>query len=177
MRNPLQEQLLKAGLVKKHQVAEAAREQARKRHGKTPAATGPDQVDARRLQAERAERDRQLSAERNAQLRARERQAQIRQIIETQQVAHEGEIAYRFVDGGAIRNVLVNEGLRTQLARGTLVIVRHDDGYALLPRTAADMIVERGGELVVDHARSTSDASDSDDEYYSRFKVPDDLVW
>ena len=35
--NPLQEQLLKAGLVKKSKVAEAAREQQKARHGKGPA--------------------------------------------------------------------------------------------------------------------------------------------
>ena len=33
MRNPLQEQLLKAGLVKKNQVAQAVREQAKKHKG------------------------------------------------------------------------------------------------------------------------------------------------
>jgi hypothetical protein len=36
--NPLQEQLLKAGLVKKSKVAEVAREQNRARHAKGPAA-------------------------------------------------------------------------------------------------------------------------------------------
>jgi hypothetical protein len=34
--NPLQEQLLKAGLVKKGKVAEAVREQVKARHGKAP---------------------------------------------------------------------------------------------------------------------------------------------
>ena len=34
--NPLQEQLLKAGLVKKSKVAEVAREQNKPRHAKTP---------------------------------------------------------------------------------------------------------------------------------------------
>ena len=34
---PLQEQLLKAGLVKKSKVAQAAREQLKARHGKGPA--------------------------------------------------------------------------------------------------------------------------------------------
>ena len=37
MRNPLQEQLLKAGLVKKGMLAEVAREQTRARLGKQPA--------------------------------------------------------------------------------------------------------------------------------------------
>ncbi|MEB1621423.1 DUF2058 family protein, partial [Xanthomonas campestris pv. campestris] len=53
MRNPLQEQLLKAGLVKKAQVDKVAREQNKQRHAKgaPAAAADPDKVDAARLQA------------------------------------------------------------------------------------------------------------------------------
>lgn len=178
MRTPLQEQLLKAGLVKKHKVAEAVRDQTRQRHAKTPVAPGAEQVDTQRLQAERAERDRALSAERNAQARANELRAQIRQIIESHKVRREGEIAYGFSDDGKIRNVLVNEALRAQLARGALVIVRHDQGYELLPRAASDMVVERGGTIVLDHGRAApGNDPDGDDEYYGQFVVPDDLTW
>lgn len=177
MRTPLQDQLLKAGLVKKHKVAEAVRDQARQRQGKAPAAPA-EQVDTQRLQAERAERDRALSAERNAQARANELRAQVRQIVETHKVRREGEIAYAFSDDGKIRNVLVNETLRAQLAKGALVIVRHDQGYELLPRAAADMVYERDGAIVLDHGR-TAPGSDPgvDDEYYRQFVVPDDLTW
>ena len=72
MRTPLQEKLLKAGLVKKHNVDAAVREQAKQRQGKAPATPNPEQVNAQKLQAERAERDRALAAERNAQARAKE---------------------------------------------------------------------------------------------------------
>lgn len=178
MRTPLQEQLLKAGLVKKHKVAEAVREQARQLHSKAPAVPSAAKVDTQRLQAERAERDRALSAERNAQARANELRAQVRQIVETHKVRREGEIPYGFSDDGKIRNVLVNETLRAQLARGVLVIVRHDQGYELLPRAAADMVYERGGAIVLDHGRTEADSDQGeDDEYYKRFAVPDDLIW
>jgi uncharacterized protein YaiL (DUF2058 family) len=178
MRTPLQEQLLKAGLVKKHKVAEAVREQARQRHGKAPAPNDAEAVDTQRLQAERVERDRALSAERNAQARANELRAQVRQIVETHKVKREGEIAYGFTDDGKIRNVLVNELLRTQLSKGALVIVRHGQGYELIPRAAADMVYERGGAVVLDHGRvEASGASGEDDEYYRKFEVPDDLIW
>jgi len=180
MRNPLQEQLLKAGLVKKSKAAEIVREQNKARHAKAPPATDPDQVDARRLQAERAERDRALAAERNAQAKIAEQRAQIRQIVDAHKVPRDGEIAYAFVDGDKVRRILVNEALRTQLAKGVLVIVRYHDGYELLPRAAADKVRERdAGFIVVDHSQSkpAAPAADSDDEYYSRFKVPDDLIW
>src|SRR6185312_12943185 len=113
MRNPLQEQLLlKAGLVNKTRAAQVVREQAKNHKGKTPAPPSAEQVEAKRLQAEKAERDRALAAERNAQVRANEAHAQVRQIVEAHKVKREGEIAYRFTDGDAIKDVLVNEALR-----------------------------------------------------------------
>lgn len=188
MRNPLQEQLLKAGLVNKAKAAQVVREQSRQRHGKAPPPAG-EQVDAQRLQSERAERDRQLSAERNAQARAHEQRAQIRQIVEAHKVKREGEIAYRFSDGDSIRSVLVNASLRAQLASGTLVIVRHEQGYELLPRVAADKVRDRdAGMIVLDHApvdhapmdqaeAAASGSAAEADDYYRQFPVPDDLVW
>ena len=179
MRNPLQEQLLKAGLVNKTRAAQVVREQAKNHKGKTPAPPSAEQVEAKRLQAEKAERDRALAAERNAQVRANEAHAQVRQIVEAHKVKREGEIAYRFTDGDKIRDVLVNEALRAQLASGTLVIVRHNQGYELLPRVAADKVYERDAAMIVlDHGRGeTGSGNGVDDEYYKQFQVPDDLIW
>lgn len=178
MRNPLQEQLLKAGLVNKAKAAQVVREQAKKHKGKAPVAASPEQIDAQRLQAEKAERDRAIAAERNAQLRLNEARAQARQIIEVHKVKREGEIAYRFTDGDKIRDVLVNEALRAQLAAGVLVIVRNGESYELLPRVAADKVRERDAAMIVlDHGHTESSNNDADDEYYKQFEVPDDLIW
>lgn len=179
MRNPLQEQLLKAGLINKSKAAQVVREQAKKRKGKAPVAPTAEQVDAQRLQAEKAERDRAIAAERNAQARAAEARAQIRQIVEAHKVKREGEIAYRFTDGEAIKDILVSTALRAQLAAGTLVIVRHDQSYELLPRVAADKVYERDGTVIVlDHGQADANTdNDADDEYYKQFEVPDDLIW
>jgi uncharacterized protein YaiL (DUF2058 family) len=179
MRNPLQDQLLKAGLVKKSKVAQVAREQAKQREGKAPAAPSEEQVNAQRLLAERAERDRALAAERNAQVRVSEQRAQARQIIETHKIKREGELDYRFTDGDKIKSVLVSEALRSQLASGLLVIARHDRGYELLSRAAAEKVHARDPSLIVlDHARGeASSGSNVDDEYYKQFEVPDDLIW
>jgi|SRR5690242_4036501 len=177
MRNPLQDQLLKAGLVNKAKVNQVAREQAKQRQGKAPVAPPPEQVEAQRLQAERAERDRAIAAERNAQARAAEQRAQARQIIEAHKVERSGDIPYRFADGPRIASVLVDLRLRAQLASGALVIVRHGEGYELIPRAAADRIHERdAGLIVLDHSLPPPAASD-DDDAYRQFPVPDDLIW
>ncbi|MBK8069687.1 MAG: DUF2058 domain-containing protein [Rhodanobacteraceae bacterium] len=180
MRNLLQDQLLKAGLVKKQQVDATVRAQTRQRDGKAPATPPAEKIDAQKLAAEKAERDRALAAERNAQLRARELEAQVRQLIEHHKIKTSGEIPYRFVDGGKIRSLLVDEKIRAQLAKGTLVIARDGDSYALLPRASAEAVASRGGVIALDHGRpepQTTPANSTDDDYYAKFKVPDDLIW
>ena len=180
--NPLQEQLLKAGLVKKSKVAEVAREQHKARHAK--AASGPSeiQLEAERARADKVERDRALEAERKAQARAAEMRAQARQIIEDRKEPRNGDSEYRFVVDGSIRTLLINETLRRKLASGALVIARIDDRFELLPRTAADKVRERDAALIVlDHGQGTdaepAATTTEDDAYYAQFKVPDDLMW
>ena len=178
--NPLQEQLLKAGLVKKSKLAEVAREQNKARHGKGPAAPNDIQRDAERARAEKAERDRAIEAERKAQARSAELRAQARQIIEDRKVPRTGEVEYRFTAHGAIRTVLVNDDLRRKLSSGALVIVQLDDRYELLPRVAANKVRERdAGMIVLDHGQDTDTgaATSEDDAYYAQFQVPDDLMW
>lgn len=186
--NPLQDQLLKAGLVSKRKAAQAAREQTSKRKkakGKGPAAPSAEQLEAQRRREEQTARDRALADERNAQRLRNEARAQARQIIETHKLErdgdHDDDTAYRFTDGRKIRDIRINEALRTQLANGTLVIVRHGDRYELLPRPAADKVRERDPDMIVlDHRRTPTDSdadANADDEYYKQFEVPDDLIW
>lgn len=184
MRNPLQDQLLKAGLAKKSKLAQVVREQNKQRHAKGAPSADAGKVDAGQLQAERAERDRVLAAERNAQARVRETHAQVRQIIDTHQLPRAGEIEYAFDDAGSIKRILVDTAQRALLAKGALAIARHDGGYALLPRAAADKVLEREPTtIVLDHGRSAgADAAPqgdagAGDTFYDRFQVPDDLVW
>ena len=180
--NPLQEQLLKAGLVKKSKVAEVAREQNKARHGKGPATPSEIQLEAERARAEKVERDRALAAESKAQARIAELRAQARQIIQDRKVQRSGESEYRFSVDGAIRTLLVNQDLRNKLSSGLLVIVRVDDRFELLPRAAAEKVRERDASMIVlDHGQSAgaepaADTSE-DDAYYAQFKVPDDLIW
>lgn len=179
--NPLQEQLLKAGLVKKSKVSQVAREQLNARLGKAaPTAAGIER-EAQRAREQKVERDRALEAERKAAARQRELQAQARQIIRDKRVPRSGESEYRFTADGAIRTLLVNEDLRRKLADGVLVIANGGEGYELLPRIAAEQVRERDASMIVlDHGRSGDEApaqSSEDDAYYAQFKVPDDLIW
>lgn len=177
MRNPLQEQLLKAGLAKKSKIDQIAREQAKQRHSKAAPTANSDHAEVERLRVEKIERDRALAAERNAQARLLEQRAQVRQIVEQTRLPIEGEIDYRFECDGAIRSLRVTEPVRRQLSKGTLAIARFDAAYAIIPRATVEKIVARDASMiVVDHSRKPA-SSDADDDFYSQFKVPDDLIW
>ena len=179
--NPLQEQLLKAGLARKSKVAEVARQQTKARQGKAPPTAAEIQREAERARIEKAERDRALEAERRQKARQGELEAQARQIIQDKKVPRSGESEYRFTADGAIRTLLVNDELRKKLSSGALVIARLGDRYELLPRGAGDKVRERVPDwIVLDHGQPGEAApadSSEDDEYYAQFKVPDDLVW
>ncbi|KAB7766447.1 MULTISPECIES: DUF2058 domain-containing protein [Xanthomonas] len=177
MRNPLQEQLLKAGLVKKSQVAQVAREQAKARQGKTPPPPSAEQLESERLRQERVERDRALSAERNAQARVQEQRAQARQLVESHKLKADGEIDYHFTDAGKIQRLRVDATLRAQLIAGSVAIARLDAGYVPVPRAVVEKIVARDPATIVFDALAATPASGEDDPYYSQFKVPDDLIW
>ena len=178
MRNPLQEQLLKAGLAKKSKLDQVARDQAKQRHAKSAPVANAEQAEAERVRLEKVERDRALSAERNAQAKAQELRAQVRQIVEQNRLKPEGEIDYRFTHGGVIRSLLVTDAVRRQLANGSLAIACHDGGYAIVPRAAAEKIEARDPAMIaLDHGRSAPVTPEDDDDHYSQFKVPDDLVW
>lgn len=178
--NPLQEQLLKAGLVKKSKVSQVAREQLNARIGKAAPTAADIEREAQRAREEKVARDRALEAGRKAAARQRELQAQARQIIRDKRVPRSGDSEYRFTADGAIRTLLVNEDLRRKLADGALVIASGGDGYELLPRVAAEQVRERDASMIVlDHGQA-GDApaqTSEDDAYYAQFKVPDDLIW
>lgn len=161
MRNPLQDQLLKAGLAKKGKLAQVVREQNKQRHAKGAQPADADKVNTAQLHAERVERDRQLATERNLQARQRELQAQVRQIIDVHKLPTAGEIAYAFDDGGSIKRIYIDAAQRTLLAKGALVIARHGDGYVVLLRVAADKVIERDpASIVLDHrSRDADDAA------------------
>ena len=115
-------------------------------------------------------RRKQEKAERKARF------AQIKQLVEQNQVARvESDDFYNFVDGGKIKRVPVNPELRQRLISGELAIVRNEGRYAFVPAaTAAD--IRARVERAVSHHNVASAAPDSDDPY-NDFVVPDDLVW
>lgn len=171
-KNPLQAQLLKAGLVKQQDIKTVNKQQQK---------SGDDGSEAARLareaQAGKQARDRALAEAAKEAQRQKEIAAQVRQIILHARVARTGgEVAYHFTDGKSVKKLNVTQTLADQLSWGQLAIVRFEEHYELVPSRAADKLRERDAAVVV--AQHVPDAAvNAEDDPYADYKIPDDLMW
>ncbi|MBY5994128.1 DUF2058 domain-containing protein [Ferrimonas balearica] len=172
----LQDQLLKAGLVSKHDAKKAnkAKHRALKSGKKV---VNEAKADAAQKRAEQAERDRQLNAERKAEAEQKALQAQIRQLITVNsQPRAGGEVAYNFSDNGKITKILVTPALQQGLVNGQLAIARLDDQYHLVAAAVAEKVAQRDDKAIVMLNDKPENQPDEDDPY-AEFQIPDDLMW
>jgi len=150
MGNPLQEQLLKAGLANKKQAKKAEHE---KRIGRQQnKGDAPAQVDSKVREEKAAQelRNRELNRQRLEEARLREEKAQVKQLIETNRLARDerGE-PYYFVEQNKIKRIFVSEEMTDQLSRGQLAIVKFCASYEVVPARAARQIACRDPEAVL----------------------------
>ncbi len=150
MGNPLQDQLLKAGLATKKQAKKAEHEKflSRKQNkGNAPVVSGSK---ARDEQAAQEERNRELNRLHLEEARQREQKAQVKQLIETNRLAKDerGE-PYHFVVDNKIKRIFVSEEMIDQLSRGQLAIVKLGSGYEVVPAKVAHQIASRDSEAVL----------------------------
>lgn len=172
--NPLQAQLLKAGLVKPDQLrkAEQHKRDAARRGEKPPA------VNHAQVAQHKADADRERNRKRDEQLARKALAAEIRQIVEAHRLDRRGaESAYQFLDGSKIRKLPLHEAQRQQVMKGALAIVRFGGGFELVPPAIADKIALRDAGRVVNLDQNAPEAADPASDPYADFPVPDDLMW
>lgn len=178
----LQEQLLKAGLVKEKQLKKSnseKRKQVRAQQHSKAGVIDEAKDAARQALAEKAERDRALAREQNKAAELKAVAAQIRQIITmNRQPKNNGDIAYNFVDDKKIKTLHVDKATLEHLSNGRLAIVTLEGRYEIVPQAAALKIQLRDPAVVIvcNEQQKAADGSVEDDPY-ANFKVPDDLMW
>ncbi|WP_075185922.1 DUF2058 domain-containing protein [Teredinibacter haidensis] len=175
----LQDQLLKAGLVNEKKAKQAKKDKAKK--NKVERKSSQPTVDetkerAKQAMAEKAERDRQLNAERDAEALRKAILAQIRQLITLNIIRREGDIAYNFTDGKQIKKIYISDKLQNQLARGQIAIVKRDERYELVPAAVADKISQRDDSFIISLAEKSAEVTEEGDPY-ANYEIPDDLMW
>jgi len=179
MANALRDQLLKAGLVNEKQLKQAAKEknkEIRRQHGQglEPQESAAEQ--ARRLAADKTERDRQLNLQRREEAERKAQAAQLKQLVEANRLhLGDGDIAYHFSDGGSVKRLYVSGRMRDQLAAGRLVVVRCGGQYSVVAVDTGQRIRERHPDAIVVWNEPT--AALRGDDPYAGYEVPDDLIW
>jgi hypothetical protein len=150
MGNPLQEQLLKAGLASKKQAKKAEHEKriSRKQNQGNSSDVGGNKV--REEQAAQDLRNRKLNLQRAEETRLREQKAQVKQLIETNRLPQDGRgEPYHFVEQNKIKRIFVSEEMTDQLSRGQLAIVKLGTSYEVVPAKVARQIASRDKEAVI----------------------------
>jgi hypothetical protein len=193
MAGSLKDQLVKAGLVSADRARKVERQaraekQARRNTRSPPGASAAEasvaaeaRERARELQREKAERDRALARAANDKAAAKALRAEIKQIIlqndQRSKTMSDDDVAYNFLHGKRVKRIYVPEAQRDQISNGSLVIVNNDGNYHLLPKAAAEKVRTRDPKRIIVAHDGAASEPDSEDEYYARFRVPDDLDW
>ncbi|HTY92826.1 MAG TPA: DUF2058 domain-containing protein [Steroidobacteraceae bacterium] len=180
----LREQLLQAGLVSEQQVRNVERQEQRKHyqgHKQQPRAQRngptPQEIAAQRQAEAKAARDQALNRKQQEKAQRKALYAQIRELVTQNRIARpDVEETYNFIDGGKVRRIRADAALRERIARGEVMLVRCEGRYELVPPAIADRIRERDARAVVAPAPAAS-SSETVDEAYKDFVVPDDLMW
>ena len=180
MANALQDQMLKTGLVKAHQIKKATKEKRQAQRDNAPDAVAEQ---ARLAQQQKIESDRNRNRAQEAERERKAQAAQIRQLIETQRLARSsGDSTLQFVDAGKVKKITLHKAQRTQVIGGVVAVVRFDQGYELVPAATAEKIARRDpGCIAVFNAAivNTQPAPPENPETdpYADYPIPDDLMW
>ncbi len=181
----LQEQLLKSGLVGAGQAkavkSEKHKQAKQQQHNK--ALVVDDLKDqAQKVRLEQAEKDRELNQRRKQEEERKQLEAQAKQLIEQHRLPNDvaaaqfdESLAYHFTDNGKVKTVYVSKARRLQITQGQLAIVKLGQQYEIVKADVADKIKQRDEASVIVLNQPLS--SQGEDDPYSDFQVPDDLIW
>lgn len=174
MSNSLRDQLLKSGLVNEKQVKQAERKQKKEKKLERQGLAEEKPVAAPKGPS-KAERDRELMRQRQAEQQQKEAQAQIRQMVEQSKISREGaDVTYRFTHGSKVKQLLVTAEQQEYLSRGRLAVVSVNGKYEIVPAKLLEGLRARDERCIVSHhAPKTVD----EDDPYKDFQIPDDLMW
>jgi len=180
MNNPFQDQLLKAGLVTKHQVQKAKQDKNRekkKQHSKKEIVVDEARLKAQQAAEEKTNRDRELNKKKDAQARQKAISIEINQLVINNCLARDDscEIVYNFEHNKKVKRIYINAEMKQQIMRGLLGIARIEGRYELVPKAIAEKIQKRNERRIVIFNEDQHVLNDEDS--YSKYQIPDDLVW
>ena len=177
VKNALQAQLLKAGLVDNKKAKKLSKQAVHeKRTGDSKEAEIKAKIEQDKQ--EKLAKDQAIEQAKKVQLQEKELKAAIMQMINQHKIRDtDGEISYQFIDDSKIKKVYINQQIYNALVAGSLVIAKENEAYAFLPKALAERINQKmEGFILVNNSQSNADTTDEEDPY-AAYVIPDDLMW
>ena len=177
VKNALQAQLLKAGLVDNKKAKKLSKQAVHeKRTGDGTEAEIKAKIEQDKQQ--KMAKDQAIEQEKKAALQEKELKAAIMQMISQHKIRDtDGDAVYQFIDDSKIKKVYLNQQIYNALVAGSLVIARENDSYAFLPKALAERInTKMQGFIIVNNSEKNEEITDEEDPY-AAYVIPDDLMW
>ncbi|WP_180085024.1 MULTISPECIES: DUF2058 domain-containing protein [unclassified Acinetobacter] len=177
VKNALQAQLLKAGLVDNKKAKKLSKQAVHeKRTGESKDAEIKAKIE--QDQQQKMAKDQALEQSKKALLHEKELKAAIMQMINQHKIRDtDGESTYQFIDDAKIKKLYINQQIYNALVAGSLVIARENANYAFLPKALADRInAKMEGFIIVNNSEVNEQTTDEEDPY-AAYVIPDDLMW
>ncbi|MFH7766192.1 DUF2058 domain-containing protein [Acinetobacter sp. BSP-28] len=177
VKNALQAQLLKAGLVDNKKAKKLSKQAV---HEQRTGQSNEAELKAKiaQDQQEKLARDQALDLEKKRLLQGKELKAAIVQMINQHKIKDtDGEVAYQFIDESKVKKIYLNQQIYNALVAGSLIIAKEADSYAVLPKALAERINDKmEGFIIVNNSEKNEQTTDEDDPY-AAYVIPDDLMW
>ena len=177
IKNALQAQLLKAGLVDNKKAKKLSKQAV---HEQRTGQSNEAELKAKIAQdkQEKLAKDQALDLEKKRLLQGKELKAAIIQMINQHKIRDiDGEVSYQFIDESKIKKIYLNQQIYNALVSGSLVIAKESEGYAVLPKALADRINDKmEGFIIVNNSEKNEQITDEEDPY-AAYVIPDDLMW
>jgi uncharacterized protein len=176
VKNALQAQLLKAGLVDNKKAKKLSKQAV---HEKRTGDSNEAEIKAKiaQTQQEKLAKDQAIEQEKKAILQEKELKAAIVQMIGQHKIKDtDGDVAYQFIDE-KIKKVYINQQIYNALVAGSLVIAKDQDSYAFLPKALADRINGKMEGFIIVNNSEQNEATTDEEDPYAAYVIPDDLMW
>ena len=155
MGNPLQDQLLKAGLVSKKQVNKAKQEQyaqsRQKKKSKASRKNGGEPISKAEIaRVAEVARNKEISRKQAEERKRHEQQAQIKQLVMRNRLERDDNgQAYHFALGKQIHRIFAAEEMIDRLCEGKLGIVQLENSFEVVPAKVVRQVAERDKGAVI----------------------------
>jgi uncharacterized protein YaiL (DUF2058 family) len=177
VKNALQAQLLKAGLVDNKKAKKLSKQAV---HEQRTGQSDEAELKAKIAQdkQEKLAKDQALDLEKKRLLQGKELRAAIIQMIHQHKIMQtDGDVSYQFIDESKIKKMYLNQQIYNALVSGSLVIAKDGESYAILPKALAERINDKmTGFIIVNNSEKNEQITDEEDPY-AAYVIPDDLMW